>query len=62
MATDPDCVDISRAPAPDASGPHFAMGDLVRESSRRAHSHNLDDAMQPFPCCYDCLGYAEKLP
>jgi creatinine amidohydrolase len=43
-ATDPDCVDISRVPAPDAPGQHFAMGDLVRESSRKAGELMANDA------------------
>ncbi|MBD3181643.1 hypothetical protein GF312_05070 [Candidatus Poribacteria bacterium] len=34
-ATDPDCVDISRAPSPDTPGKNFAMGDLVLESNRK---------------------------
>jgi creatinine amidohydrolase len=45
-ATDPDCVDISRVPAPDAPGPHFAMGTLVRESSRRAGELMASDAAE----------------
>lgn len=35
-ATDPDCVDLSRLPPPDAPGPHFALGTLAAESDRRA--------------------------
>jgi len=34
-ATDADCVDLSRMPALDAPGPHFAMGDEVETSDRR---------------------------
>ena len=45
-ATDPDCVDISRVPAPDAPGLHFAMGDLVRESSRRAGELMVADVVE----------------
>jgi creatinine amidohydrolase len=45
-ATDPDCVDISRVPAPDTPGKHFAMGDLVRESSRRAGELMVNDAVE----------------
>jgi creatinine amidohydrolase len=33
-ALEPDCVDVSRIPSPDAPGPHFAMGANARESSR----------------------------
>ena len=33
-ALHPEGVDLSRLPAPDAPGPHFAMGGNVRESSR----------------------------
>jgi len=29
-AVEPDCVDLSRLPAPDAPGPHFAMGDAAK--------------------------------
>ena len=35
-AVEPDCVDISRVPAPDAAGPHFAMGQDAALSDRRA--------------------------
>ena len=45
-ATDPDCVDISRVAAPDTPGQHFAMGDLVRESSRRAGELMVKDAVK----------------
>ncbi|MGD9519461.1 MAG: creatininase family protein [Armatimonadota bacterium] len=34
-AAEPDCVDISRLPAPDDPGPHFAMGSNAYESDRR---------------------------
>lgn len=44
-ATDPDCVDISRVP-PDAPGPHFAMGDLVQNSSRRAGELMVSDVVK----------------
>jgi|DewCreStandDraft_4_1066084.scaffolds.fasta_scaffold94234_2 creatinine amidohydrolase len=33
-ALEPECVDVSRLPAPTAPGPHFAMGANARESSR----------------------------
>lgn len=34
-ALEPDCVDLSRLPAADAPGPHFAMGSDAAEASRR---------------------------
>ncbi len=34
-ALEPDCVDLSRLPDPDAPGSHFAMGDDAPESDRR---------------------------
>ena len=45
-ATDPDCVDISRVPPPDAPGKHFAMGDLVGKSSRRAGELMVSDVVE----------------
>jgi creatinine amidohydrolase/Fe(II)-dependent formamide hydrolase-like protein len=45
-ATDPDCVDISRAPDPDTPGKHFAMGDLVHESDRRAGELMVKEAAE----------------
>lgn len=33
-AIEPECVDVSRIPAPDAPGPHFAMGSDARASNR----------------------------
>ncbi len=33
-AVEPDCVDLSRLPAPDAPGPHFAMGDAAAADRR----------------------------
>jgi creatinine amidohydrolase len=33
-AMEPECVDMSRLPPPDAPGPHFAMGANARESNR----------------------------
>lgn len=44
-AVAPDCVDLSRVPAPDAPGPHFAMGDYVSESDRRAGEQMTADAV-----------------
>ncbi|MBM3495097.1 MAG: creatininase family protein, partial [Armatimonadetes bacterium] len=34
-ASEPDCVDMSRLPTPDAPGPHFAMGSDARQAERR---------------------------
>ena len=45
-ATDPDCVDISRVPEPEAPGPHFAMGDLARESSRKVGELMVKDVVK----------------
>ena len=33
-AIEPECVDVSRIPAPDVPGPHFAMGDDARAANR----------------------------
>lgn len=33
-AVEPDCVDVSRIPPPDAPGPYYAMGGNARESNR----------------------------
>ena len=41
----PDCVDLSRLPAPDAPGPHFAMGDYAAESDRRAGERMMADVV-----------------
>ena len=42
-ATDPDCVDLSRLPAPDEPGSHFALGDLAEASDRRAGERMVQD-------------------
>jgi creatinine amidohydrolase len=34
-AVEPELVDLSRLPPPDAPGPHFAMGPTAREADRR---------------------------
>jgi creatinine amidohydrolase len=34
-ATNPDCVDLSRLPAPGAPGPHFALGQYAGEANRK---------------------------
>ncbi len=45
-ALEPDCVDISRIPAPDASGPHFAMGGNARESNRLTGERMVNDEVR----------------
>jgi len=42
-ALEPDCVDVSRLPAPDAPGPHFAMGSNARLSDRRVGERMVAD-------------------
>lgn len=42
-AVAPDCVDLSRLPGPDEIGPHFAQGDYVDTSSRRAGEEMVAD-------------------
>ena len=42
-ALEPDCVDMSRLPEPDAPGPHFAMGSTARESARRVGERMVAD-------------------
>ena len=42
-ALEPDCVDMSRMPAPDAPGPHFAMGANAFESDRRIGERMVAD-------------------
>ncbi len=44
-AVAPDCVDLSRLPAPDAPGPHFAMGGYAEESDRRAGERMTEDVV-----------------
>ena len=39
-------VDISRVPASDEPGPHFAMGDDARESDRRVGEQMVADLVQ----------------
>ncbi|MFQ6040829.1 MAG: hypothetical protein ACE5PV_08240, partial [Candidatus Poribacteria bacterium] len=43
---EPGCVDISRVPAPNEPGPHFAMGEDARESNRRVGEALVDDLVQ----------------
>ncbi|HEY0008335.1 MAG TPA: creatininase family protein [Tepidisphaeraceae bacterium] len=45
-AVEPACVDMSRLPAPDAPGPHFAMGDSARASSRRIGERMVRDEVR----------------
>ena len=42
-ALEPECVDVSRLPAPDAPGPHFAMGATALESNRRIGERMVAD-------------------
>lgn len=42
-ALEPDCVDVSRFPATDAPGPHFAMGANARESNRQVGERMVAD-------------------
>jgi creatinine amidohydrolase len=42
-AVEPDCVDISRFPAADAAGPHFAMGPDARQADRRVGERMVAD-------------------
>jgi creatinine amidohydrolase len=45
-AVAPDCVDLSRLPAPDEPGPHFALGDYAGESDRRAGERMVADIVE----------------
>lgn len=45
-ALEPDCVDMSRLPAPDAPGPHFAMGPNAFESNRRIGERMVADEVR----------------
>lgn len=45
-AVEPDCVDVSRIPPPDAPGPHFAMGGNARESNRKAGERMVADEVR----------------
>ena len=45
-ALEPDCVDMSRLPSPDAPGPHFAMGTNARESNRRIGERMVEDEVR----------------
>jgi creatinine amidohydrolase len=45
-ALEPDCVDLSRLPAPDAPGPHFAMGATAPQSNRRTGERMVADEVR----------------
>jgi creatinine amidohydrolase/Fe(II)-dependent formamide hydrolase-like protein len=45
-AVEPACVDLSRFPAPDAPGPHFAMGANAREAHRRTGERMVADEVR----------------
>ena len=45
-ALEPDCVDISRLPAPEVEGPHFAMGESAPLSNRRIGERMVSDEVQ----------------
>lgn len=45
-ALEPDCVDVSRIPALDAPGPHFAMGPDAREASRLVGERMVEDEVR----------------
>ena len=45
-ALEPECVDVSRLPDPDAPGPHFAMGKNAPESNRLIGAQMVADEVQ----------------
>src|SRR5438132_11586332 len=45
-ALEPECVDISRLPPPDAPGPHFAMGGNARDSNRQVGERMVADEVR----------------
>jgi len=45
-ALEPACVDVSRFPAPDVPGPHFAMGPNAREADRRTGERMVADEVR----------------
>ena len=45
-ALEPECVDVSRLPASDDAGPHFAMGPDAREADRRAGERMVADEVR----------------
>jgi creatinine amidohydrolase/Fe(II)-dependent formamide hydrolase-like protein len=46
MALEPECVDMTRLPPPDAPGPHFAMGGNAREADRRTGERMVADEVK----------------
>jgi creatinine amidohydrolase len=67
-ALEPDCVDVSRLPAPDAPGPHFAMGPDARQSDRRVGERMVDDEVRflgnkarELLAAYDAVKPAQRL-
>jgi len=63
-ALEPDCVDLSRLPAPDAPGPHFAMGPNAAEADRRVGERMVDDEVRWLgeKAATLLAAYAEKQP
>jgi creatinine amidohydrolase len=45
-ALEPDCVDVSRLPAREAPGPHFAMGANAYESNRTTGERMVEDEVR----------------
>ena len=45
-AVEPSCVDVSRFPAADVPGPHFAMGPNAREADRRIGERMVEDEVR----------------
>jgi creatinine amidohydrolase len=45
-ALEPACVDLSRLPASDAPGPHFAMGPNAAEADRRIGERIVNDEVR----------------
>src|SRR5690606_20104554 len=45
-AVEPACVDVSRFPPAEASGPHFAMGPDAREADRRVGERMVADEVR----------------
>ena len=45
-AVAPDCVDVSRFPPEDETGPHFAMGDDARFADRRVGERMVEDEVR----------------
>lgn len=43
---EPDCVDVSRFPAPETPGPHFAMGPNAREANRLIGERMVSDEVR----------------